>query len=101
MPRVIFIEAMCGLLVVNLGDRSPVDRDLEFAIRESNDRMDRHFKVPVLAFLSDQEVVGMDFVDLTEQGSIVGHYWSPDRDAFRSMWIVCHRLPSINRPELS
>jgi hypothetical protein len=83
-------QAVGGLDVVDLGHRVPVDRDLKLPVRETEDGVDWHFEVGVLAFPANEQIVRVDLSDMAEQGAIEAHHRGPQRDVSGTVRIVSH-----------
>ena len=83
-------ETVGRLLIVDRRDRIKVDRDLQFAVFNPADRVDRHFEITVLTLLVDQDVVRMDLSHIPEFRAVETQHLGSHRDVARTVWIVGH-----------
>jgi hypothetical protein len=91
MARTLFLTlAMNGFDVVDLGHGVLIDRDLELAVRETEDGVDLHFEVGVLAFPCNEQIVRVNLPDMAEQGVIEAHHRGSHGDVTGTVRIVAH-----------
>src|SRR3954462_8047052 len=91
MARTLFFaQAMNGFDVIDLGHRVPVDGDLKLTVRETENGVNWHFEVGVLAFPSDEQVVRVDLPNMAEQGVIESHHRGSHGDVTGTVRIVAH-----------
>lgn len=93
--RTLLAHSMRSLLVVNLGRRVTGDGDPKPALIKAKNRVDRHFKVVVLIFLVDQNVVRIDLANAPEQRSVECTDRRPNWDIANAVRIVSHLFPSL------
>ncbi len=64
--NLLLAHAMRGLHIIDFCDCLAVDRDMQLAAADSLDGVHRYVQVVVLAFLPDQDVVGVDFAHVAK-----------------------------------
>ena len=73
------------LLIVDLGYRTAVHRDLKIFAPESSDRVHWHFQIPVLSFLVHEQVVRNHFARRPQHLAVVRDDRCPDRNVARTI----------------